>query len=511
MKKLITLSALLLAGLSFAQTAKNEIAMKYAETITVDDMKEDLTILASDALEGRETGKRGQKMAAAYIKAHFEELGLIGPVVNSSNPYYQDVKLKTSKPGDIYVMIGDKKLVNLDETLYYGVSLNTDKISTEVVFVGAGNESDFEGLDVEGKSIFIINSDRRGRRTAMKLAEEKGVKMVFIVRTETDEEFQMLTTRYGAYFGRASLKLDAEEVIEGGIGAFYLSPSNAEQIFNKSFDKLTKAIANQEKGKRRALKKIKSGNVNYKISYDTKKLISENVLGFLEGSDLKDEVLVITSHYDHLGMGKNGEVYNGADDDGSGTVAVMDIAEAFVKAKADGHGPRRSILFMTVTGEEKGLLGSAYYAENPIYSLESTVADLNIDMIGRIGDREFESENYVSLVGADKLSTELHEISEKANELYTNLFLDYTYNDENHPERIYYRSDHWNFAKNGIPVIFYTTGSHPDYHKSSDTVDKIEFELMTKRTQLVFYTAWEIVNRDSRLVVDKTQDDKASR
>ncbi|MDC9721985.1 MAG: M28 family peptidase [Urechidicola sp.] len=166
---------------------------------------------------------------------------------------------------------------------------------------------------------------------------------------------------------------------------------------------------------------------------------------------------------------------------------------------------------MMVTGEEKGLLGSAYYANNPIFSLESTVADLNIDMIGRIDDRDLENESYVSLVGADKLSTELHEISERANKLYTNMFLDYTYNDLNHPERIYYRSDHWNFAKNGIPVIFYTTGSHPDYHKPSDTVDKIEFELMTKRTKLVFYTAWEIANRDGRLIVDKKMDPNAKR
>jgi Zn-dependent M28 family amino/carboxypeptidase len=243
--------------------------------------------------------------------------------------------------------------------------------------------------------------------------------------------------------------------------------------------------------------------VSYKTNFIVDKIISENVLGFLEGSDLKDEILVLTSHYDHIGI-TNGEINNGADDDGSGTVAIMDIAEAFAQAKKDGNGPRRSILFMTVTAEEKGLLGSEYYADNPIFPLENTVADLNLDMIGRIDSRGIEnSDNYVCLVGADKLSTELHQISESMNKTYTNLFLDYTFNDENHPERIYYRSDHWNFAKNGIPVIFYTTGSHPDYHKPTDTVDKIEFELMRKRTQLVFYTAWEVANRDGRLIVDK--------
>jgi Zn-dependent M28 family amino/carboxypeptidase len=217
---------------------------------------------------------------------------------------------------------------------------------------------------------------------------------------------------------------------------------------------------------------------------------------------LKDEIVVITSHYDHEGI-KNGEIYNGADDDGSGTVAVMEIAEAFAEAKADGNGPRRSILFMNVTGEEKGLLGSSYYTSHPIFPLEKTVVNLNIDMIGRTGDREIETTDYVYLIGADKLSSELHDISEDMNKTYTNMYLDYTFNDEAHPERFYYRSDHWNFAKNGIPIIFYFNGVHEDYHKPTDTVDKIEFNMLQKRAHLVFYTAWKIANRDERLVIDK--------
>ncbi len=512
MKKLITLFTVLLTGFSFAQTAQNETAMKYAETITIDDMKEDLTILASDALEGRETGKRGQKMAAAYIRAHFEELGLTGPVVDGPNPYYQNVLLKSSKPGDIYIKIGDTKLKNLDKVLYYGSLATVGEVTTEIVFVGAGAEEDFNSVDVNGKSVLLLNESRAERGKAMKLAYQNGAKMVFILRTTSEEDFAKMFKMFANYFSNGSLGLaDNNSKDESSTGAFYISPSQAEEIFGKSVDKLTKAIADKENGNKKALKKIKHGKVSFKVGFNTKDIISENVLGFLEGTDLKDEILVLTAHYDHLGVGKDGQIYNGADDDGSGTVAVMDIAEAFIKAKADGNGPRRSILFMMVTGEEKGLLGSAYYANNPIFSLKSTVVDLNIDMIGRIDDRELESENYVSLVGADKLSTELHEISERANELYTNMFLDYTYNDENHPERIYYRSDHWNFAKNGIPVIFYTTGSHPDYHKSSDTVDKIEFELMTKRAKLVFYTAWEIANRDGRLIVDKKMDPTAKR
>jgi Zn-dependent M28 family amino/carboxypeptidase len=246
------------------------------------------------------------------------------------------------------------------------------------------------------------------------------------------------------------------------------------------------------------------------VKFDTKKIISENVLGFLEGSDKKDEIIVMTAHYDHEGI-KNGEIYNGADDDGSGTVVLMDIAEAFAQAKKEGNGPRRSILFMTVTGEEKGLLGSEYYTDNPIFPLKNTVVDLNIDMVGRIGTVFEDKGEYVRLVGSDALSTELHDINELANKMYTNLYLDYTYNDPSHPSRTYYRSDHWNFAKNGIPIIFYGNGGHADYHKPTDTVDKILFELMTKRAKLIFHTAWEVANRDNRLIIDKEIDPNAKR
>jgi Zn-dependent M28 family amino/carboxypeptidase len=230
---------------------------------------------------------------------------------------------------------------------------------------------------------------------------------------------------------------------------------------------------------------------------------SENVIAIIKGSELPDEYLVITAHYDHVGMNDEGEIYNGADDDGSGTVAIMEIAEAFQKAVNDGFRPKRSVVFLHVTGEEKGLLGSKYYTENPIYPLENTVANLNIDMIGRIDDDHQDNPNYVYLIGSDKLSTELHEISETANSAYVNLDLDYTYNDDNDPNRFYYRSDHYNFAKFDIPIIFYFNGVHEDYHKPTDTPDKIEYELLEKRTKLVFFTAWEIANRETRPFVDK--------
>ncbi|HJN63235.1 MAG TPA: M28 family metallopeptidase [Flavobacteriales bacterium] len=322
--------------------------VKFSKTIIVQDLERHLNILASDSLEGRETGKKGQKMAADYIANHFREIG-IPPY--KKDTYYQKFKVKS---------------------------------------------------------------------------------------------------------GRHVCKCEDCDV------------GFVKQLF----------------GKKRRIK-------------------GENVLGYIEGGDLKNELIVITAHYDHLGK-HDSLVFNGADDDGSGTVAALEIAEAFILAKKAGKGPRRSVLIMPVSGEEKGLLGSKYYTDNPIYPLENTVANLNIDMIGRLDDWH-DTANYVYLIGADRLSQELHDISERVNKEYIGLNLDYKFNEEDDPNRYYYRSDHYNFAKNNIPVIFYFNGVHEDYHKVSDTVEKIDFQKIETITRLVFLTAWELANRDERIVVDKAE------
>jgi Zn-dependent M28 family amino/carboxypeptidase len=230
---------------------------------------------------------------------------------------------------------------------------------------------------------------------------------------------------------------------------------------------------------------------------------SENVWAYIKGSEKPEEVLVISAHYDHIGV-ENGEIYHGADDDGSGTVAVLEIAKAFQKAKENGHGPKRSILFLHVTGEEHGLLGSKYYSENPLFPIANTITDINIDMIGRRDDLHKDSNNYVYVIGSDYLSSDLYTICEEANKSFVNINLDYTFNDRNDPNRFYYRSDHYNFAKKGIPSVFLFNGVHADYHKPTDTADKIEFDALAKRAQLAFAIAWELANRDNRPVVDKS-------
>ena len=235
-----------------------------------------------------------------------------------------------------------------------------------------------------------------------------------------------------------------------------------------------------------------------------------NVMGFIEGAEKPEEIVVISAHYDHDGI-KNGQLYPGADDDGSGTVAVMEIARIFREAEKKGIKPKRSILFLHVSGEEKGLLGSKYYSDNPIFPLANTVANVNIDMIGRVdNDHDEATRDFVYVIGSEMLSSDLHKAVLAANE-GLGINLDMRYNTPDDPNRFYYRSDHYNFAKHNIPSVFFFNGVHADYHRPTDTPDRIEYDLLTRRTKLAFNTVWKIANAENRPVVDKESPMPSSR
>ena len=235
-----------------------------------------------------------------------------------------------------------------------------------------------------------------------------------------------------------------------------------------------------------------------------KELVStENVLAIIPGSEKPEEYIILSSHLDHIGN-HNGKINNGADDDGSGNVALLEIAEAFQLASETGQRPKRSIVFLHVSGEEKGLLGSEYYVEHPLLPLDNAVANLNVDMVGRLDPKRKDKDpKYVYLIGSDRLSQDLHLVSEAINEKYTQLKIDYKYNEKNDPNRFYFRSDHYNFAKKNIPIIFYFNGTHADYHKPTDTADKINYDILAMRTKLIFYTAWELANRKERVRLNR--------
>ena len=256
------------------------------------------------------------------------------------------------------------------------------------------------------------------------------------------------------------------------------------------------------------LKGTDLGKLELNLARIDDKVKAANVWGLLPGTDstLSDEIVVLTSHYDHVGVDKDGLIYNGADDDGSGTVSLLENAQAWTAAAAAGNGPRRSVLFMAFVGEEKGLLGSEWYSDHPAFPLEKHVCDLNMDMVGRVDEAHADNDRYIYLIGSDKLSSELHDISEAVNAEHVGIDLDYTFNAPDDPNRFYYRSDHYNFAKHGIPVIFYFSGVHEDYHGPGDTPDKILYPKMSEIGRLVFLTSWEVANRDTKLVVDRVND-----
>ncbi|MEJ0031659.1 MAG: M28 family peptidase [Bacteroidota bacterium] len=496
MKQHISLVALLLVShFLFAQDPQS-----YASIVEPKALKENLSIIASDAMEGRFTGSRGQKMAAAFIADHFERLGL--KAINNGS-YYQPFNLYSYKQGEISIASATKKFSTHEDVVYYGTADSGGPKQVEVVFVAGGSEDDLVQVVVKDRVPLLIAPDLEFGKVIpiVNKLKASGAATVMIYSMVPDEEYRTFMEELQGTLssGRTSLhRASADEV-----QVYIVSKAVVENMFG-SFDKLKPVIAGQKKN---ALKKMKPVKATLTAQITESTIKTENVMGYLEGTDKKDEVLLITAHYDHIGVanGTGGDwVNNGADDDGSGTVSVLQLATAFTQAKKDGHGTRRSILFMTVAAEELGLYGSEYYTDtNPVIPLEKTVADLNIDMVGRWDPQHAGKAPYVYVIGADKLSSELQEISVRNNEKYTKLEFDYTYNDENHPSNLYHRSDHWNFAKHRVPIIFYFDGIHEDYHKPSDEVSKIDFDLLAKRGQCVFYTAWEIANRDGRLKVDK--------
>jgi hypothetical protein len=493
MKTIVLYMAMAMPVALMAQKTKPSLkeAGKFAATVTQSDLKAHLTILASAEMEGRETATEGQRKAAAYIENYFKSLGLQPGNGNSYQQFYP--VYRDSVVAAALSLNGNPLTLNQDfsvSTSNYPAKLGF----SEVVYINFDDSLwKNDKVNITGKLVMF----------AFKGMQQSGPRPTFGMNINTRLNQVMQKGAAGALIIQDIFPVDQPEVLGNmqydgmparqNINYFNISHSAAGKILG---DELNIVLDGK------LMSKTLKSDVWLEYDESKLKLQSSNVLAVLEGTDKKDEYLVITGHYDHLG--KRGEtIYFGADDDGSGTVGVLELAEAFVKAKAAGKGPRRSILFMTVSGEEKGLWGSRYYSDNPVYPLEKTTANLNIDMIGRLDSIHIKNDTtqYIYLVGDDKLSSELRPITDMANK-YTKLSLDGKYNDPKDPMRIYFRSDHYNFARKGVPILFYFSGLHPDYHRPTDTVDRINFPEMEQRARLVFYTAWEMANRQEMLKRD---------
>ena len=475
-------------------------------------IKQHVAILASDAFEGREVGERGEEMAAQYIANYFSKIG-IPPYKN--NTYFQEFNLIKRGFKNINLEIsGSQFEFNKD---FFSFPMFPPSIikSNDILFLGYGIESekynDYQ-QNVEGRVIMILQgepkdekgnyilsgskkkSPKRSWREKLKTAKKNNAKAVIFISENYESDYNTFKHR---------IEHDALNLLikEDQIPFFYVNKEITNKVLGKNkIDKLKNKISDTKNtitktAKRKTLIATKN---NEKI------ITGKNVLGYIEGTDpiLKDEIIIITAHYDHIGI-IDGKVHNGADDNASGTAGLLEIAATFQLAKKLGLEFKRSILCMPVSAEEKGLLGSYYYAEKPEYPLSQTITNLNMDMVGRPDENHPGNENYIYIIGSDKLSTDLHNTSEFANSKYVNMELDYTYNEPGDPNRFYYRSDHYNFAKNSIPSIFYFSGLNEDYHKHTDTMEKLSYKKIESLTKLIFYTAWELSNAEKRPVVDK--------
>jgi hypothetical protein len=498
MKYLPGLFFLLSLHYSFSQV----IPQKFAQTITPSDLKKHLFRLASDEMEGRETATEGQKRAADYIENQFREHRLV-PAWNGGYQQkftvYRDSLVKASLNIHGREMAYDSDFVATNNS-----GFNISLIEKDIVFAGYGvsdsTRNDYKNINANGKVVMVWmgqpNGKEKGKTNKLRpanvfdlqeAAKKNGAAALLIVQ----ERFvKMPSPRKGRMYYHDFRKDSIPDT-------FIISDSAGSLILGKDAAQVKKQMKTAMLPAR-----ILKTRVKLELEKVTDTLQSSNVIGMIEGTDKKDEAVVITAHYDHLGK-KDSTIFYGADDDGSGTVSILEISEAFATAADSGISPRRSVIFMTVSGEEKGLWGSEYYSDNPVFPLEKTSANVNIDMIGRIEKgRKDDSLNYIYVVGDNRLSSDLRPISESVNNRELKFKFDYKFNDPNDPERIFYRSDHYNFAKKGVPAIFYFSGLHDDYHQPTDTPDKIRYDLLARRDQMIFYMAWEIANRADMLKRD---------
>jgi hypothetical protein len=482
MKKII--SALFVIT-SIYVSAQNKKAEKFAATITPEALKAKLTVIAGADMEGRETATAGQRKAADYIEDYFKKLKLLpgdSGKYQMAFPVYQDSLISST------LSANGKDFKFAEDFSMGGITAAPGTWTIDsLAFAGKGikdsTNNDYDSLDVKDKWVMVSATEAEERsprllNRKMIAAFQSNVAGLLIISDNFPKKNPTTVSRM------------YNEMPEHRTPVLFISKNLAENMLGSPIDENTAHT-------------FYNTNALIDIAATTNHLQSTNVIGVLPGTSKKSEYVFITGHYDHLGK-RDLLIYYGADDDGSGTTSVLQIAAAFAAARDKGYKPKRSIVFMTVSGEEKGLWGSEYYANHPLFPLDSTSVDLNIDMVGRIDpSRNYgDSTNYVYTIGEDKLSSDLMRISDSINTTYTNLELDRKFNDPKDPNRFYYRSDHYNFAEKGVPIIFYFNGTHADYHRPTDTVDKINFDLMAKRVKLVFYTAWEMANRDTMLKRD---------
>lgn len=525
-----------------------EAVRRYQQSITPEALAARLYFLASDAFEGRETTTRGQKLAADYLASQYRSLGLLpkGTIkaddALSLRSYFQPFKLykRTSRRTELELKIGTERVTSRfsadeqDDLSFFAFGKVATVAPSSVVFAGYGIADDSlayndlaaleaRGISLDGKWIMILadeplkaaatsllpTKDRKPSKWSTRIYDKKDALWragrpagVLIISDATarapeggfiEQARKAALSLHGA--GALSLTPASEQPFPP---TYYISTKLADRILSASGRSVKELVQEIQGSLKPTVFEVKGAELGARAEL-FEPLETENVLAFIEGSDpkLRDEVVMVSSHYDHLGMNaqlKGDQIFNGAADDGSGTIATLAIAEAFMKAKRDGLAPRRSLLFLNTSGEEKGIQGSAFYTDRqPIIPLDRIAADINMDGVGGEDTAHAKTNpNYVYIVSRKETSGELLEMAKRLNQLTgTNLFLD-----EN-PNFYPGASDHFNFDKNLVPYIFYSTGLTEHYHKTSDEPQTINYEHMALATRLSFATVWQVANADS--------------
>lgn len=523
-------------------TSRPALVQRYQQTITPEALAARLYFLASDFFEGREATTRGQKLAAHYLASQYRLLGLAPKgTARAADPlspsaYFQPFTLYRRTPAEtrLKVMSGGKTVAQsvfsaeTHDDLSYFMTGGAAAAKGGVVFAGYGiadgalGYDDYaalaaKGISVDGKWVMILADEPLGADGASLFPAAGGKPTKWASGLPPKRKALMaagkpagvLVVRYSGprmegTFADAAAQASLAARNVGPVSLYHstfpptyaVSAKLADQILAHSGQQVEGLRRQINRGLKPAVFEVSGVTIESEVR-QSEGLTTENVLAFVEGSDprLKDEFVVISSHYDHLGLNpalKGDQIFNGAADDASGVAATLELAQAFMRAKRDGHGPRRSVLFVNFSAEEKGTLGSAHYAlHEPLVPLDKTVAEINMDGVGGLDPKHPSgSRNYIYIVGSGELSRELIEANRRVKEL-TDIDLDLT---DGPP----FGSDHLYFQAQRVPFIYYSTGLTEHYHRPTDAAETIDYEHLARVTRLVFGTAWQVANQDAR-------------
>ncbi|MGQ0540648.1 MAG: M20/M25/M40 family metallo-hydrolase [Blastocatellia bacterium] len=528
--------ALLVPSATFAQTVRITLAeRKIAETITSAQISNYLYFIASDAMGGRDTPSSGLDVTAEFLKMNLSRWGF--KPAGDNGTFFQNIALRRESIDlvNTVLKIDDKTYaIGGDFFRLSGNGSGTGQLvfGRDGWMVKSKGVDAFQGVDVKGKIVVVFSSgfaqntltprpanvtqdDLKGTKGVdwadpMEHAKMKGAIGLIVI---APPQLEAAWSQVRNFFSRGST---FPEKLRENAGV----PSTLPLMLVSQ--KVGNDILAGESGDRNAAAAFdikKSGTISAMAKVET--IMTQNVVAIWEGRDpvLKNEMVAIGAHYDHVGTNPNApgddKIWNGADDDGSGTVAVLAIAEALAKAAVK---PKRSVLFVWHAGEEKGLWGSEYFNKFPTVDIKKVVTQLNIDMIGRSLDpakiikcdrpgkpcnEELSKADEIYVIGSEMMSTTLGTVTKGTNAGYQNLSYNYKYDDPKDTNRFFFRSDHFHYAVNGIPVVFWFDGVHEDYHQPSDHPDKIDYKKMEKVTRTIFLTLWELTDLRERPKVDK--------